>query len=187
MTSGGSTTVFLQGATYPLELLADAERLAKLATTHRASDGRPITTPEERTFARAAVFTAFSFIESLLVELVQQCIAAGGADQAIKEEIEKDLKAGRASISRTIKEWPAKVGKSPIHGRAECREFKSLRQLRNQFTHPKLQPLAECDLTQDELLQKANGDTASRAIAEVKKIAKVMYEAFGATVPPEVQ
>ncbi len=179
--------MFLQASTYPLELLGDADRLAKEAAKHPCRDGRGITTPEERTYARSAIFTAFNFLESLLVELTQECLAVGGASNSVKAEIESDLKHGRAKVSRTIKEWPVKLGKSPIHGLAEFRGFRKLRQLRNNLTHPKLQPLQPNELTQDQLLQEANAAIAAWAVAEAKKVARVLYSAFGVRVPPEVQ
>src|SRR5258708_7535535 len=101
--------LFLQGPTYPLELLGDAERLAKEAAKHPCHDGRTITTPEERTYARSAIFTALNFLESLLVELTQQCLAAGGVNSGVQAEIEGAFRKGNARISRTIKEWPKKL------------------------------------------------------------------------------
>jgi len=179
--------LFLQGATYPLELLGDADRLAKEAAKHPCQDGRKITTPEERTFARSAIFTAFNFLESLLVELTQGCLAAGGVNPAVQAEIEADLKHGRAKVSRTIKEWPTKLGKQSVHGRAEFGGFRKLRRLRNNLTHPKLQPLQVREPTQDQLLQEANAVNATWAVAEAKKMGRVLYSVFGVRVPPEVQ
>src|SRR5260370_23625323 len=178
--------MFLQGATYPLELLGDAERLAKEASKYPCQDGREITTPEERTFARSAIFTAFNFLESLLVELCQGCIAAGGVNAAVRAEIESDLKKGNARISRTIKEWPAKLGKSPVHGRAEFCGFRKLRRLRNNLTHPKLQPLQVNELTEDQLLQEANAANAIWAVAEARKMGRVLYSVFGVKVTSQV-
>jgi hypothetical protein len=179
--------MFLQGATYPLELLGDADRLAKEAARHLCQDGRQVTTPAERTFARSAIFTAFNFLESLLVELTQQCLATGSANATVQTEIEADLRKGNARISRTIKEWPAKLGKASVHGRAEFRAFCKLRRLRNNLTHPKLQPLEKTELTQDQLLQEANARNAAWAVAEVKKMGRALYSVFGVRVPPEVQ
>ena len=179
--------MFLQGATYPLELLGDAGRLAAEAAKHSYQNDHKITTPEERTYARSAIFTAFNFLESLLVELTQGCLAAGGVDTTVQAEIESDLKHGRGNVSRTIKEWPAKLGKSPVIGRAEYGGFRKLRRLRNNLTHPKLRPLQAGELTQDQLLQAANAANAAWAVAEVKKMGRVLYSTFGERVPPEMQ
>src|SRR5262249_13700940 len=145
---------------YPLELLGDAERLANEAAQHLCQDGRKITTPEERTYSRSAIFTAFNFLESLLVELAQECLAAGGVNPSVRAEIESDLRKGNARISKAIKQWPKKLGKCQIHGRAEFRAFRKLRRLRNNLTHPKLQPLQANELTQDQLLQEASAANA---------------------------
>src|SRR5207248_1003544 len=83
-------------------------------------------------------------------------------------------------------EWPAKLGKSPVHGRAEFGGFSKLRRLRNNFTHPKLQPLQARELTQDELLKEASAANAAWAVAEAKKMGQVLYTVFGVRVPPEV-
>jgi hypothetical protein len=179
--------MFLQGATYPLELFADADRLAKEAAKYLCQDGRNTTTPEERTFARSAIFTAFNFLESLLVELAQGCLAAGGVNPAVQAEIESDLIHGRARVSRTIKEWPTKLGKLAVHGMAEFSGFRKLRRLRNNLTHPKLQPLQGHELTQDQLLQEANAANAAWAVTEAKKMGRVLYNAFGVRTPPEVK
>jgi hypothetical protein len=179
--------MFLQGSTYPLELLGDADRLAKEASKHPCQDGHGITTPEERTFSRSAILTAFNFLESLLIALSQGCLAAGGVSATVQAEIESDLEHGRANVSRTIKEWPAKLGKSPVHGQAEFGNFCKLRRLRNNLAHPKLQPLQPNELTQDQLLQEANAANAAWAVAEAKKMARVLYCVFGVRVPPEVQ
>lgn len=177
--------LFLQASTYPLELFGDADRLAKEAAKHPCLDGRNITTPEERTFARSAIFVAFNFVESLLIELVQRCLASEEIDEAIRIEINDALKNAGASISRTIKEWPAKLGKTEVHGRAEFRDFKPLRQLRNNLMHPKLQPMEPNELSHDALLQEANAQKAAWAVGEVKKMGRALYEAFGHAVPPE--
>lgn len=179
--------IFLQGSTYPLELLGDAKRLANLAAQFLCQDGREITTPEERTFARSAIFTAFNFLESLLIDLAQGCLASGAVSESIKAEIESDLKNGKASISKTIKEWPEKLGKSPIHGCAAFCEFSKLRRLRNKLTHPKLHPLSAADVTQDELLQEANAANAAWAVTESKKIGRLLCNSFGVRVSPELQ
>ena len=179
--------MFLQGATYPLELLGDADRLAEEAAKYVCADGRKTTTPEERTFARSAIFTAFNFLESLLIELAQGCIANGGVSTIVQAEIEDALREAKANISWTIKEWPKKLGKTEVHGRSEFREFCNLRRLRNRLTHPKLKPLEANDLSQDQLLQEANALNAAWAVAEVKKMGRGLYAAFGVPVPPEVK
>lgn len=179
--------MFLQGATYPLELLGDADRLAKEAAKHPCEDGRKTTTRDERTFARSAIFTAFNFLESLLIELTQECIAKGGVSATVQAEIEDALREAKANISWTIKEWPKMLGKAEVHGRSEFREFCNLRRLRNRLTHPKLRPLDANELTQDQLLQETNAAKAAWAVAEVKKMARVLYDVFGVSVPPEVQ
>ena len=158
--------MFIQGATYPLELLADAQRLAEESAKHLQTDGRSTTTPEERTFARAAIFTAFNFVESLLIELTQTCLADLTTCPSAKTDIEDQLRKGKANISRTIKEWPLQLGKQKVHGLAEFGAFNKLRQLRNHLTHPRLQPLELTAPTQDQLLQEANAANAAWAVAE---------------------
>lgn len=179
--------MFIKGATYPLELLSDAQRLADEAAKYLCTDGREATTPEERTFARAAIFTAFTFVESLLIELTQTCLADSATCPSAKADIEQQLRKGKANISRTIKEWPLQLGKKKVHGLAEFGAFKKLRQLRNHLTHPKLQPLEPSAPSQDQLLQVANAKNAAWAVSEVKNMARALYSSFGATVPPEVR
>lgn len=179
-------SLFLKGATYPIELLGDAERLAQEASKHACQDGRKLTTPEERTFARGAIFTAFNFLESLLVELTQQCLATGGVDSEVRAAMEGDLRKGNARISMTIKQWPKKLGKAEVHGRSEFKGFHKLRRLRNNLTHPKLHPLQPNELTQDELLQEANAVNAIWAVTEAKRMGRLLYSVFGVGVPPEV-
>ncbi len=185
--NGRIVMLFLKTATYPLELLCDAKRLAEEAAKYRCPDDQKTTTPEERTFARGAIFTAFNFVESLLVELTQECIGGGGVDSEVQREIEDALRNGNAGVSKTIKVWPKKLGKKEVHGCSEFRQFESLRQLRNKLIHPKLKPLQPNDLTQDQLLQEANAEKAAWAVGEVKKMAQRLYTNFGVNMPPEVQ
>lgn len=182
-----STGIIVQVSTYPLELLHDAERLAAEAAMHPCEDGRPITTPKERTFARSAVFTGFNFLESLMIELTQQSIAAGDAAPADETEMNDALKKARASISKTITSWPGKLGKPAVHLCPEFQEFEKLRQLRNNLTHPKLHPVTPKCQTQDELLQISSAKTAAWAVDVAKKMGSVLYRAFGVPVPPEAQ
>src|SRR4051812_5345295 len=79
--------LFLQVSTYPIELFYDAVFLKEQATAamrQRPDDGRnPMPTPSERALSRAAVFTAFNFLESLLIELSQDYVTNGaGKDTA---------------------------------------------------------------------------------------------------------
>jgi hypothetical protein len=178
--------MFIEGASYPLHLLADAETLAE-AAKQRRTGGQTTTTPEERAFARAAIFTAFNFVESLLIELTQSSLSDPTTSQRAKRAIEKRLKNGTANISKTIKKWPKKLGKAPVHHRSEFRSFKELRQLRNNLTHPKLQPLASHDPTQDALLLAVNATKAKWALDEVKKMGRALYTSYGGPIPPELQ
>lgn len=180
--------MFIKRSTYPLELFADADRLAAAATKHVNNDGNKTTTPEERTYSRSSVFTAYNFIECLLVELTQAHLADDENEVAegVRVEIEVALREAKAKLSETIKTWPALLGKEPVHGKSEFGSFQKLRRLRNNLTHPKLQPLGPNELTQDELLQEANADNAAWAVTEVKKMGRVLYTAFGVDVPPEV-
>lgn len=180
-------TMFIQVPTYPLELLADAQWLSEEAAKHPQTDGRLTTKSAERAFARAAIFTAFNFVESLLIELTETCLADPATCPSVKIDIENQLREGKASISRTIKEWPLQLGKQKVHGLAEFGAFKKLRQLRNQLTHPKLQPLDPNAPTKDRLLQETNAANAAWAVAEVKKMGRALYQSFGAIVPPEVK
>ena len=176
--------MFLKGATYPLELLSDATTLAKEAKKHVSEDGR--TTPLERAFSRSTIFTAFNFLESLLIELTQECLRLPSVNSVAKSEIENALRDAKASISWTIKDWPVMLGKKPVHGLAEFGCFNKLRQLRNNLTHPKLDPIQPTELTQDQLLQAANATNAAWVVSEVKKMGKALYQAFGVSIPPEV-
>jgi hypothetical protein len=72
--------MFLMGATYPIELFNDAAFLrdqAKAKVAERLDDGRNMPTPGERALSRAAIFTAFNFLESLLIELAQDHVTNG--------------------------------------------------------------------------------------------------------------
>ena len=137
--------------------------------------------------SRGRDLVAFNFIESLLIELIQERLRESSVSSEVKREIEKALRNGRAAISSTIKEWPVKVGKSPVHKLPEFACFDELRQLRNNLTHPKLDPLKENELNQDQLLQRANAKKAAWAVSEVKKMGKALYQSFGIPVPIEIQ
>jgi hypothetical protein len=176
--------MFLKGATYPLELLCSARQLAAEAKLRLGDDGR--TTPMERALARGAIFTAFNFLESLLIELSQECLRDSAVDPVAKTEIEAALSKGRASISWTIKKWPSKLGKKAVHGLSEYKNFNKIRRLRNNLTHPKLHPLKPNELTQDQLIQEANAERAAWVLGEITKMAQALYRGFGSAVPPEV-
>lgn len=182
-----SIPIVVKVSTYPLELLGSAIRLAEESAKYPLNDGRQIPSPEERAYARGAIFTAFNFVESLLIELSQECLRDPNVNAAVKAEIEDRLKKGRASISRTYNSWPQKLGKPAVDGLPEFANFEALRILRNNLTHPKLDRLKNDDLSQDELLRKANAATAAWAVAEVKKMGRALYKSFGVPVPPEVQ
>lgn len=198
--AGDSMGMSILGATYPLELLADAIRLARDAANQ---EQRPTASPEERSYSRAAIFTAFNFLESLWIELVQErirvphhevkshwkrnCRLWTSRRRSTREIIEGQLRSGRASISSTIREWPQLLGLQELHSRAEFRSFKEFRQLRNRLIHPKLDPLVPGEPNQDELLRLANRDKAAWAVTESKRMAAVLYRQFDQRVPPEVE
>jgi hypothetical protein len=98
-----------------------------------------------------------------------------------------DLKNGKANISRTMQEWTLQLTGKDVLGNHRCREFKSIRGLRNQLIHPKLEPLEAHELTQDQLLRRANAEEAAWYIGQVNLIAVALYMAFKQPVPPEVQ
>ena len=133
------------------------------------------------------IFTAFNFIESLLVELTQQCLAADGVDSTVQQEIEQALQNATPSISWTYKLWLKMLGKPEVHGCSEFREFCNLRKLRNNLIHPMLEPLRADQLTQDQLLEEVNAAKAAWAVDEVKKMGRRLYTNFGVRIPPEVQ
>jgi hypothetical protein len=81
----------------------------------------------------------------------------------------------------------SKLGATPVQGLAEFGEFRNLRRLRNNLVHPKFDTLGTKELTQDELLREANAARAAWAITEIKKMARVLYTAFGVQLPPEVE
>jgi hypothetical protein len=64
----------MKGATYPLELFNDARFLRDRARAVRGRGLANIPVPEERVYSRAAMFTAYNFLESLLIELAQDHI-----------------------------------------------------------------------------------------------------------------
>jgi hypothetical protein len=111
----------------------------------------------------------------LLIELTQECLRHPSVNPVAKWEIENALRDAKASISRTINKWPEKLGKKPVHRLAEFLSFNKLRQLRNNLTHPKLDPMKQTELTQDQLLQEANATNAAWAVLEVKKMGKALY------------
>lgn len=179
--------LFLKATSYPLELLCDANRLAAEAAKCRRPTDQKTTTPEERSFARSAIFTALNFVESLVLELTQQCLATGRVDSAVQREIEGNLRSRNAGLAKIIKRWPEMLGKKAVHGWSEFRQFKRLRQLRNKLIHPNPKPLLPDDLTQDQLLQEVHTEKAAWAVDEVKKMGRRLYISFGVDVPPEVQ
>jgi len=75
--SNASMPLGILGATYPIELYNDAKALRDRARASkgRTHDNSPV--PEERVYSRAAIFGAFNFLESLLIELAQDYITAG--------------------------------------------------------------------------------------------------------------
>jgi hypothetical protein len=102
--------MFMQAATYPIELFSDAVFLRDQSAkdeTENPLDERGIPGPSQRAFARAAIFTAFNFLESLLIELSQERASNGPLKgSSVAQGILDDLRDGKAAISRTMKEWP---------------------------------------------------------------------------------
>jgi hypothetical protein len=175
------------GATYPIELLSDADALATQAAEERSAnppDHRDIPPPLERAHARAAIFTAFNFLESLLIELAQEHIQSGQASSGAATTIAQDLK-NRKGISATYRSWPLALFNKDSSAEAEFTHFEDIRELRNQLVHPKLVPSLGAR-SQDDLLKIVTADRASRVIAEVSKMASVWFTWFGKSVPPEV-
>ena len=179
--------LFLKTTSYPLELLCDAKRLAAGAAKYRRPDDQKTKTPEERTFARSAIFTALNFVESLGRELTWQCLEAGGVDAEVQRQIEVDLRSRRPGVAKIVKEWPELLGKKAVHDSSEFGQFETLCRLRNNLIHPNPEPLRSDELTQDQLLQEVNAEKAAWAVGEAKKMGRRLYANFGVEVPPEVQ
>jgi hypothetical protein len=184
----------LQGETYPLMLLTDAYTLQKLAAdSHLAdlSEDRPlIPRLGERAAARAAIFTAFNMVESVLIDLSQACIAedtTGLINAAHKGEITRLLNEGKGNISTTIKDWPRKLCNANVHDdrRHNYREFERIRVFRNNLIHPKLEPASPAVPDQTSLLMQCTAANAMRIIIELAQTAKVLYSVFGKPIPPE--
>jgi hypothetical protein len=183
--------MFLKGATYPIELFHDAVLLRDRATAevaNRLDDGRNLPTPGERAHSRAAIFASFNFLESLLIELAQDHVTNGpGKGTPYGQIVLDDLKNGRANISRTMQEWTLRLTGKDVLGNHRCREFKAIRQLRNQLIHPKFEPLEAGELTQDKLLRRANAEEAAWFVGRVNLMAVALYMAFHQPVPPEIR
>ncbi len=178
----------LLAATYPLELLSSATHLRNLAKDAKgARDFRNIPPEMERAYARGAIFTAFNFLECLLIELTQDYVTNGpgrGTPDGIA--MLDDLKEGRARISETMKDWTCKFAGGDIRRDHRFTNWKVVRGFRNQLVHPKLEPLDNSDLTQDQLLRRANADEADWFLGEICRMAEALYAAFGKRIPPEV-
>jgi hypothetical protein len=178
----------IQGETYPIMLLKDAQFLVEAAVSGKKqrTDSRPIPSKVERASARAAIFTAFNLLEGLLIELTQNRTSAGPTlckhcDSAILDEI----RFARASISRTMTEWPVKILGVCVTGRSEFAKFKEIRKLRNQLIHPKLESQENGDRSQDDLLKECNADRCKEILYEVTKMSILLYKEFGHDAPPE--
>ncbi|MEX1232202.1 MAG: hypothetical protein WEB58_18295 [Planctomycetaceae bacterium] len=174
--------------TYPIMLLKDAIYLVKEAEAGRAkrADNREIPSPMERAAARAAIFTAFNLLEGLLIELTQKRISNGPTKCShCNETILEELKSARASVSRTITEWPLTVLGVCIAGMAEFGKFKEIRILRNHLIHPKLETQANSERTQDDLLKECNSQRCKQVLYEIVRMCNVLYTVYGQSVPQE--
>jgi hypothetical protein len=187
-TAGSDIPMSVLGSTYPLELLGSATQLRDHARDAAGGrDFRNIPTVTERAYARGAIFTAFNFLESLLIELVQDHVTNGpiaGTPDAMA--ILDDLKEGRTKISTTMQDWTVRFAGGDIRRDHRFTNWKVIRGFRNQMVHPKLEPLDVGDLTQDQLLRRANAGEADWFLGEVSRMAEALYAAFGKRVPPEV-
>jgi hypothetical protein len=181
--------MFVAVETYPLVLLNDAVALYKMAREgqkQRSEDGRNLPSVPERAAARAAIFTAFNFLESLLIELTQEHIRTAQVCAHCIDSIHDDLKHARAEISRTYKQWPIMVTGKCVAGDAAFAPFKEIRQLRNELVHPKLDTYDARERTQQELLETCTAGTAKDIVTKLCKMAAVLYTAYGKPTPPEV-
>jgi hypothetical protein len=187
-TAEAGMPLVMKGPTYPFELFSDAKTLRDQARASEARDHRNIPGPAERAFSRAAIFTAFNFLESLLIDLAQDYVTNGpGAGTAYGQAMLHDLTHGNASISRTIKDWPINLVGKDVHGSHHFREFSVIRSLRNQLIHAKLEPLNPNELDQNQLLRRANCDEAAWVFGQICIMAAALYVAFGQKPLPEVQ
>jgi len=124
--------------------------------------------PGNTAYSRATIFTAFNFLQCLLIELSQECAKIGSAaGTPCGQAVLDDLRDGNASISHTMKEWPTNLVGQNVHGTHHFREFCVIRGLRNQLIHAKLEPLKTNELTQDQLLRRANCDEAAWVFGQV--------------------
>ena len=134
--TSGTCYCYLKGATYPIELLLDAERLAEEAAKCRRPSDPETKTAEERPFARGAIFTALNFVESVGLDLTCQCLEAGEVDPEVQEQFVNKLKKGSPGVGKMIQEWPKLLGKEEVLESPEFIAFKELRELRNKLVHP---------------------------------------------------
>lgn len=183
--------MFLKGATYPIELFNDTVFLrdqARAKVAERLEDGRNMPSPSERALSRAAIFTSFNFLESLLIELAQDYVTNGAGNRTpYGQTVLNNLKNGKANISWTMQEWTLNLMGKDVLQDHRCREFNAIRGLRNQLIHPKFEPIGTHKLTQDQLLLRANADEATWFVGQVNLMAVALYIAFKQPVPLEVQ
>lgn len=175
--------------TYPIELIKDAMELCREAEQAARARPRPeICSPEERRYARSAIFTAFNFVESLLTELVQGRIRDDGSACAhCAARIQQDIQSGRASISRTIYDWPKMLTGKDLSFEPVFQRFEKHRLFRNNLVHPTLVPAKKGALDQDSLLKATSAQEAREFVQGMKDVAAKLYVAFGAHVPRDLE
>ena len=185
--------LFMPGETYPIMLLRDALSLQEYAVklhNEFPPDERQIPRAE-RAPARAAIFMAFNMVESLLIDLTQECISSDTSNQiciCCKDKIKNELKGGKGSIVNTIKDWPRMLGKTAITEIAyfDSDRFDAIRNFRNQLIHPKLElPVDSTAPSQDDLLRQCTEANAQAIIHDLVKTAKALYTIFGKPIPVE--
>ncbi|WP_435011437.1 hypothetical protein P12x_002748 [Tundrisphaera lichenicola] len=184
---GGGIPLFVNAATYPIELFLDARTLRDQAKTHRNRQNPNIPSPEERVYSRSSIFMAYNFLECLLIELAQDYITNGaGVGHSYAPTIDQKLRSRTANISKTASDWTRNLLRADVTTTPEFTEFLTITYFRNQLIHPKLIPVSTGDLTQDQLLRRANEEEAAWVLGQICRMATALYQAFGTGVPPEV-
>ena len=177
----------MRGPTYPFELLNDAKTCAPGAGIHgKRLPQHP--KPRGASVLPSRDFHRIQFPGKSADRAVQDHVTNGpGAGTPYGQTVLDDLRDGKASVSRTMKEWPINLVSKDVHGSHHFREFCVIRSLRNQLVHPKLEPLNPNELNQDQLLRRANCDEATWVLGQICIMAVALYKAFGVRPLPEAE
>ena len=162
-------------------------RIAQEGVKQRSDDGRDIPSLQERAAARAVIFTAFNFLESLLTDLTLKRIGEGPTRCGHCDTgIQRDIEQGRTEFANMLRTWPLMVLGKCLEGGPGFAQANRLRATRNKLIHIKLADVDKREDLQTEMLLEANAKDARWFLKEACKMAKGMYEAYGFPVPPEI-